>query len=180
MDRNCSLLSWGRARKWGARGEMDGSIILPHLLLWEHPSLLIPSSIPGALTPSRTWLKRRSVHAGGIQAIPMECWRRYQRNREALGALRERKRFSAFQAQLCSTEWSPRLSRCSHTCPSSSLARRDTVSWRFCTGGLRMGISAWQWRGPAGIPVLGLCYGPRGLQCSETHHSKGQGGTHLF
>lgn len=136
--------------------------------------LLIPGSTPRALTPHRTRLGRRSVHAGGIQAIPMECWRRWQRNREVLGALRERKRFSAFQAQLSSTEQSS--GALTHS-PSLSLARRDTVSWRFCTGGLRMGISAWQWRGPAGEPLLGLSYGARGLQCSESHHSKGQGVT---
>lgn len=156
---------------------MDGNIILLHLLLWEHPSLLIPGSIPGALTPSRTWLKRRSVHTGGIQVIPMECWRRCQRNREALGALRERKRFSAFQAHLSSTEWFSQLSRCSHTQSNPVLSQQGHSPLEV--------LHRWAQNGDLSMAMEGSCRNPsagpllrtKRAAVSETHHSKGQGGT---
>lgn len=76
---------------------MDGSIILPHLLLWEHP---YPWQHPWSADTLQDLTEEEICPL--LEAIPVECG--CQRNREALGALRERKRFSAFQAQLSSTE----------------------------------------------------------------------------
>lgn len=73
--------------------------------------------------------------------MPTEWWRRCQRKREAVGAPRERKSFSAFKQDFSALSYLQGWAGAVAPSLSLSLARRGMVSWRFRTCWLRMGDS---------------------------------------
>lgn len=63
--------------------------------------------------------------------------------------------------------------------PNPALLSREAKDWPSTGAWTALpsseGTEAWQRRGPAGAPVLDLCYRARGLQRSKMHPHKGQG-----